>query len=93
MTKRPAMRFAFSASTPAVRDKVPAWERRAHMEAAREQKLMARLEKIYNQVQWMADAEAQSAWVKGLAASGAHAKAKEQLLDEAEKILKELRTA
>jgi hypothetical protein len=33
---------------------------------------------------------ARSAWVKGHAASGTHAKAKEQLLDEAERILKEL---
>jgi hypothetical protein len=62
------------------------------MDAALEQKLMERLEKIYNQVQWMADEEARSAWVKGHAASGTQAKAKEQLLDEAERILKELKT-
>ncbi|MGO8839979.1 MAG: hypothetical protein ACLPWS_15255 [Rhodomicrobium sp.] len=50
-------------------------------------RLEQRLIAINKQVEWMADQEARSAWVKGLAAQGALAPTKSSLIDEAEKVI------
>jgi len=49
--------------------------------------LWDRLADIHRRVQWMADEEARSAWVNGLAAQGALMPQKMELIDEAEKVL------
>lgn len=56
-----------------------------------EARLMARLAAIHKRVEWMANEEARSVWVRGLAARGVHLKEKEQLLEETEKLLDRLR--
>ena len=55
-----------------------------------EENLLERLASIHKQVQWMADQEALSTWVKGLAAQGAHSDAKERLLEETDRVLEQL---
>jgi hypothetical protein len=60
------------------------------MDAEGEKVLMKRLADIHRRVEWMADQEAVSAWVNGLAAQGALMAQKESLLTEAENILDQL---
>jgi hypothetical protein len=60
------------------------------MNQEREAKLERRLEVIHKRVQWMADAEARAAWVRGLGARGEFLPEKERLLDETDRILDEL---
>ena len=60
------------------------------MNQEREAKLERRLEVIHKRVQWMADAEARAAWVRGLGARGEVLPEKERLLDETDRILDEL---
>ena len=59
----------------------------------REARLMARLASIHERIQWMADEESRSAWVKGEAAQSAFLDEKEKLIDEAEQIIERLRQA
>ena len=60
------------------------------MDEERQQHLLERLSAIHKKVQWMADEEARSAWVRGFVTPGVHNDAKEHLLGEAERILDEL---
>jgi hypothetical protein len=55
-----------------------------------QKKLLSKLAAIHQRVQWMADEEARSAWVGGLAARGIFLDEKERLIAEAERILDEL---
>lgn len=55
-----------------------------------EDRLNERLLSIHKRLQRIADEEARSAWMKGVAASGAYAEEKVKLIDEAEKILDRL---
>jgi hypothetical protein len=55
----------------------------------REEYLLKRLAD-HTRIQWMADAEARSAWVRGTAARGVHTAEKERLLEKTERILDEL---
>jgi hypothetical protein len=59
-------------------------------ERDREAVLNARLDQIHKRVQWMADEEARSAWVNGVAAQGGFWPKKLKLLDETDRILDEL---
>ena len=52
--------------------------------------LEVRLNHIHTRVQWIADEEARSAWVKGFAARGDLMPEKIKLLDETDKILDKL---
>jgi hypothetical protein len=56
----------------------------------RETELFDRLAAIHQRIQWMADAEARSTWVKGWASDGHLWTEKERLIAEAERILDEL---
>lgn len=60
------------------------------MDEELERLLMMRLQHIHEQVQWMANEEARSAWVQGWAARGGFSKKKIRLIDEADKILRKL---
>ena len=55
-----------------------------------EELLWKRLQHIHDRIQWMASAEANAAWVKGAAADGRFLPVKEQLIDEADRILDQL---
>lgn len=55
-----------------------------------EEILFQRLRDIQDQIQRIADAEANAAWIGGVAADGHFWKRKCELLDQAEKILNEL---
>ena len=51
------------------------------------------LRTIHDRVQWIADVEARSAWVNGIAANGALLPEKIRLLEQAERILDRLQAA
>jgi hypothetical protein len=57
---------------------------------ARADKLAARLLAIHRRMEWIADEEARSAWVRGLAAQGHFLDEKERLIDETDRILDDL---
>lgn len=59
------------------------------MEKTPEQ-IMKRLRDIHDRIQWMADQEASSAWVKGWAADGHLWAEKERLIGETERLLDQL---
>lgn len=52
-----------------------------------EQELNNRLDAIHARLKWIADAEARSAWVKGLAARGIFAEERDRLIAETEKVV------
>lgn len=54
------------------------------------QQLEKRLIDIHNRVQWIADEEARSVWVRGFAARGGFEPHRDNLLDEADKIIDRL---
>jgi hypothetical protein len=56
----------------------------------REEELEARLQKIHDRVQWMADREARAAWFNTYGARGEFWEEKKRLLDETDRILDEL---
>jgi hypothetical protein len=51
---------------------------------------MKRLADIYDRIAWMANQEERAAWVNGPAADGRYWPRKEELLNEADRILDEL---
>ena len=55
----------------------------------REKWLDQRLTAIYYRVKWIADSEARSSVVRGMAARGSFTAEKEQLLDKVERVLDE----
>lgn len=60
------------------------------MDEEQKDRLLQRLTAIHQRIQWMADEEARSAWVNGLAAQGIYFEEKERLLEEAESILNQI---
>ena len=55
-----------------------------------EQQLNERLTAIHKRLQWIADEEARSAWVNGLAARGVFELERDRLIEETEQILDKL---
>jgi hypothetical protein len=68
----------------------PSVDEQFNTNLAKKQRLDERLVAIHNRVQWMADEEARSAWVGGLAGQGHFLPEKERLIDETDKILDQL---
>lgn len=58
--------------------------------SSREEALHARLKSLHKRLQWIADEEARSAWVNGLAAGGLHEEERDSLLEKVERALDEL---
>ncbi len=56
----------------------------------REKNLLRRLDAIHKRVQWIADAEARAAWIRGIGARGEYLAEMERLVDETDRILAEL---
>jgi hypothetical protein len=60
------------------------------VEKAREELLEARLLSVHRRMQWIADDEARTAWLKGAVSDHHFMSEKERLIEETERILDEL---
>ena len=60
------------------------------MPPTREELLHARLKRLHERLQWIANEEARSAWVKGEAAAGIHEAERDQIIEKVERAVEEL---